>query len=272
MTATRATAPPGSLAASRRPGATAALAAVEARRVLLHPVYLVVLGYGLLVTGASLGRGLGQLTRANTAEFVGLMVTLNLPLIAIFAASLVATSARRAGVEELLGATPVSARRRAAGLLLASLAPAAVSGLAAWTVWYLERDVAQPVVGMTGGALAAIPLLYLGVTGLAVAAARWLPWPGVPIVLMVGLVIWVASAHGSSNAAAVLTAPWIVDPDIDTAGFVAGYSDVWHFAYLSGLVGLAATAALFRDDVRRMIAIGTAIGLPTLFAAWAQLP
>ena len=272
MTAARATALPESLDLGWGSGATVSLAAVEARRILLNPAYLPALGYGLLVTGVDFGHGISQVTRASAAEFIGILASFFFPLVAIFAASLVATSARRAGAEEMLGALPVTARTRSAALLLAGLAPAAVGAIGAGTAWYLERGIAAPHLGLSGGAFAAIPLLYLGVGALAVAAARWLPWPGAPLALMVALVLWVTHAHGSSHAAAVLTAPWIVAPDTGRAIFVAGYSDVWHLVYLSGLVGLAATAALFRDDLRRMIVIGTAIGLPTLLAAWAQLP
>lgn len=253
-------------------GATVSLAAVEARRVLFHPTWIVVLGYGLVVVGVDLSQGIGHITPGKVAEILAILFVVFLPLNAVFAASLVATSARRAGSEETLGALPVTAKGRTLALLLAGLAPAAVGGLAAATVWYLQNDLLQPSMEISGSALAATPLLYLGSTALAVGAARWLPWPGVAATLVICLFVWVSTTHGSPNAAAVLTAPWIVDPDDDRAAVIAGYSDVWHFIYLSGLVGLAATAAVFRDDIRRMIAVGIAVGLPTLFAAWAQLP
>jgi hypothetical protein len=272
MTAARVAALPEPLTHGWGTGATASLAAVEARRFLTHPVYLVVLGYGVLVTGIDFTHGFANVTRGDVAEFLAILFVVFLPLNAVLAASLVATSARRAGSEETFGALPVTGRGRTLALLLAGSGPAAVGGLVAATVWYLQKDLVQPSMELSGGALAATPLLYLGTTALAVAAARWLPWPGVALVLVVGLFVWVSSTHGSSHAAAVLTAPWIVDPDTDKVAVIAGYSNVWHFVYLSGLVGLAATAALFRDDLRRMIAVGIAIGLPTLFAAWAQLP
>jgi hypothetical protein len=272
MTAARAAALPDTITHGRSRGGTVSLAVVEARRVLLHPAWVVVFGYGLVVTGVDLSQGIGHIRRGDAAEFLAILFVVFLPLNAVFAASLVATSARRAGTEETLSALPVTARGRTLALLLAGLAPAAVGGLAAATVWYLQKDLLQPSMEISGGALAATPLLYLGSTALAVGAARWLPWPGVAVVLVIGLFVWVSSTHGSPNAAAVLTAPWIVDPDADRAAVIAGYSDVWHFVYLSGLVGLAATAAVFRDDIRRMIAVGIAVGLPSLFAAWAQLP
>lgn len=272
MTAASATALPRSLGHGRGSGAIVSLTGVEARRILLNPVYLPAMGYGLLATGVTFGHGFGHVTRAGAAEFISTVAGLLFPIVAIFAASLVATSARRAGAEEMLAALPVTARGRTMALLLGGLAPAAMGAVGTGAVWYLERGISDAPVGLSGGAYAATPLLYLGVTSLAVAAARWLPWPGAPLALMVALVLWVAHAHGSSHAVAVLTAPWIVDPEADKAQAVASYSDIWHFVYLSGLVGVAAAAALFRDDRRRMVWIGIAIGLPTLLAAWAQLP
>ena len=239
---------------------------------MIHPVYLTVLGYVVITGSVDATRGFGSLTRTGVAEFVGLLFILYLPMIAIFAASLVATSARRAGAGELLAALPVSARGRAAAVILAGLAPAALGGLAALTVWYLDRGAAKPSIPHTDLALAGTPLLYLGVTCLAVAAARWLPWPGAPVAVLIGLVLWVANTRGSSHAAAVLTAPWVAGPDTDRAFVVAGYSDAWHLVYLAGLVGLAATAALYRDNLRRMVAVGAVVGVPTLTAAIAQLP
>jgi hypothetical protein len=269
MTAAKAGARPLAVARPRRqPAAIVALAWVEARRILLHPVYLIAVGYGVLATG----RGFGHITRGGVAELIGTLVVFFLPVVAVFTVSLVATSSRRSGADETLAALPVTVRGRSAALLLAGLAPAVLSGIAAAAVWFLDRGAAEPWLPGMGAALAAIPLLYLGVTCLATAAARWLPWPGVAVAIVFGLVVWVANAHGSSNAAAVLTTPWVARPEPEDAHVIAGYSDVWHFVYLTGLVGLAATAALFRDDLRRLVTIGTAIGLPTVLVAWAQLP
>jgi hypothetical protein len=272
MTAARAAALPEPLTHGWGTGATVSLAAIEMRRLLLHPAYLAAFVYGAMVTGVDAVGGIGDFSREKVAEFIAVVFVFLLPMTAIFAASLVATSARRAGAEETLAALPVTARGRSAALLLAGLGPSAVSAVAAAMVWYLQRDLLQPSMYLSGGTLAAVPLLYLGVTALAVAAARWLPWPGAALVLLIGLVGWVGNTHGSPNAALVLTGPWIIDPDADKAAVIAGYSDVWHFVYLAGLVGLAATAALFRGDIHRLIMVGSAFGLVTVFAAWAQLP
>jgi hypothetical protein len=255
-----------------RPGAVVALASVEARRLVLHPIYLVIVAMFVVTGSVSAVNWSTHITRKTVAEIIGTLFLLYLPLLATFAASLVASSARRAGADEMLAALPVTARSRSAALILASLAPAALSGLAAAAVWYLQRDV-DASIPVEGVALIGTPLLYVGITCLALAAARWLPWPGVPVGIVIGLFAWVATARSSSHAFVVLTAPWLAGPDEPAqAHVIAGYSDVWHLIYLIGLIGLAATAALFRDDLRRMVAVGFVIGLPTVFAAWAQLP
>jgi hypothetical protein len=256
----------------RRPGAMVSLASVEARRLVVHPVYLAILGYAAITGSVDAARGFGNFTRTGVAEFLAILFIFYLPLLVIFAASLVATSARRAGTEDLLSALPVSARGRSVAVMLAGLAPATIGGLAALVAWCLVRGETEPSILQSGLGLLGTPLLYLGVTCLAVAAARWLPWPGVPVAVLVVLVVWVANARGSSHATAVLTAPWVSLPDDDRAFVIAGYSDLWHVAYLAGLVALAATAALYRDNLRRMVAVGVVVGAPTLTAAIAQLP
>jgi hypothetical protein len=67
-------------------------------------------------------------------------------------------------------------------------------------------------------------------------------------------------ALAAPDAALVLTGPWITGPGRGRGRRHRGYSDVWHFVYLTGLVGLAATVALFRDDIRRLIMMGSAFG------------
>jgi hypothetical protein len=259
--------------AARRPAAIVALASVEARRLVLHPAYLAVAGYVVIGTGVGAAHAFADVTRKNTGELIGLLFLLYLPLIATFAGSLVASSARRAGADEMLAALPVTVRSRSAALVLASLGPAALGGVAAAAVWYLQRDVPDASIPVQGAALLGTPLLYIGITCLALAAARWLPWPGVPVGIVIGLFAWVATARSSSHAALVLTAPWLAGPDeAAQERVIAGYSDVWHLVYLIGLIGLAATAALFRDNLRRMVMVGAAIGAPTVVAGWAQLP
>ena len=249
-----------------------ALGVVEARRMLLHPAYLVLAGYCTVVIGVDLTRSL-SIERRAAGEFIGILLVFFLALTSMFPASLTATSARRAGAEEMFDAVPVDRRTRTWAMLAAGLGPASIASIGALAVWLLRRGqppTEEPV--LTAGALCSVPLLYLGTAALACAAARWLPVPGVPLAIVFGLVGWVARTNDSQSAALVLTAPWIVSPAPENLRYVAGYSEAGHFVYLLGLVALAATAALWRDDLRRMFAVGIPVGLLTVLAAWAQLP
>jgi hypothetical protein len=250
-----------------------ALSSVEARRMVLHPAYLVGAGYVVVVTGSDVFTGLEN-GRKSVIEGIEVFVLFLFAIISIFPPSLVASSARRAGAEETLAAVPATKLMRTAAILVGACLPAAIATLPVVIAFLLRRDLPlfTDIPEMTGLAAASTPLLYLGTAALACAAARWLPWPGVPIAIMLGLVGWTANTHESDNATAVLTAPWLAFPDRDRAYVIAGYSGLWHLGYLLGLVLLAATAALWREDVRRMIAIGIPVGLFTVLAGWAQLP
>jgi hypothetical protein len=250
-----------------------ALAWVEARRMVLHPAYLVGTGYVVVVTGSDLFTGLEN-SRKTVIDAIELFVLFLFAIISIFPPSLVASSARRAGAEETLAALPATQRMRTAAILVGACLPAAIATVPLGIAFLLRRDLPlfTDIPEMTGLAAASTPLLYLGTAALACAAARWLPWPGVPIAVMAGLVLWTANTHERQNPTAVLTAPWLAYPDRDRGYVIAGYSAFWHLGYLLGLVLLAATAALWRDDVRRMVAIGIPVGLFTVLAAWAQLP
>lgn len=250
--------------------AVVGLAWVEAGRVLLHPMYLATIVF-LLLAGQVEYFLEAQTGRKASFDALAVLFTFYLLLVAIFPASLVASSARRAGATETLDALPISSAQRTTAALLASFGPATIAAVAALAIWQLSRGL--PTYELEHPAsLIAVPLLYLGISGLAVAGTRWLPWPGVPVAILVLLFVWVGSASSSDSAAAYLTAPWLVVTDGKYALLVAGYSDVWHTVYLLGLVALAWTAAILRDRIRLMFLIGVPIGVLTLLAGWAQLP
>jgi hypothetical protein len=257
----------------RQFAAMGALARVEGYRLIRHPAYLMAGGYLLFAGGIEsidALRGVSQINKHNTAELLVILFGLFLPLLAVFPASLVATSARRAGADEMLAASPVSERQRVGALLLASLVPATIGSSAVLIAWLLDHGVNED----THSALTFLgtPFLYLGVGALALAAARWLPWPGVAVGLLVGLWVWVVSVVYVHSAFVVLTAPYLIISDTAKNPAINGYSDIWHTVYLAGLVALAAIAALYRDELRRMFAIGIPVGLATLAVAVVQLP
>ena len=100
--------------------------------------------------------------------------------------------------------------------------------------------------------VASVPVAVLGAAVLGVAVARLLPWPGAPLVVMVGLVaanVW-ASDHQPYLGLYVDFAVWT---GTDAIPAMNPGPPGWHLVYLVALVGLAACGALLRDVSRRWL-------------------
>lgn len=241
-------------------------------RMLRHPVLL--LGAAWFVLGYGLG---APSTPYDRYSAVTGMIAFMFGPVSFFAANLVASSDRRCGAEEWTPSLPMRPVHRTAGLLLACLVPAAAVGLldlAAVALWG-PREATMPLLWQH---VASVPLVVLGATVLGVAVARLLPWPGLPLAVMVGLVVFnarVAEDHSylgfyvdfaewtpSSAAYAHVVPPM-------TPG-----SPSWHLVYLVALCGLAACGALLRDARRWWLPLtaGGALGALVLVAGATQLP
>ena len=243
------------------------LTLVEARRVVAHPSYLALTGLLVLVAGIDVP----GLTRES---IVGLLETILLfvPLMSLFAANLVASSARRANAEETLVASPLGARARILALCLASLAPAALSAtgvVAYWWLAYRAGPVLDGAVPMS--AMASAPLLLVGATALGVATAQWLRVPGTALVVMAGLVVW--TGISADHPLGSWFSPWALAYTEAVNPAPAG-SHAWHAGYLLGLSVLAMVAALLgqRGGRRPVIVTGAVVAALTALAGWAQLP
>lgn len=234
------------------------LARAEGRRVVLHPAFLALLGMFAVVgvNGVLLGEALDRYY---------------LPLV-FFAANLIASSARRSGTEELLAAAPVSGQARTAAVCLAVLAPTVLAGVAAaalYTVTYGGTDLEK---ALTIAELLAVPACALGGGLLGVAVARWLPWPGAPLAVMVALVAWSGAAQEKANW--IWTSPWTTAHGwLDHPAVLDG-SQAWHAVYLAGLAMSAGFAALLRHRSHRaaLLATSALVAAATLAAAILQLP
>jgi len=257
----------GRLAGSR---AVLALAVVEARRLVAHPLYLVLIGQLVLRAGISFSIPLAP-TRDSVAELME-VVLFYFPLISLLPANLVASSARRGHVEQALAATPVGAQARTLALGLASLAPAALSATGVLAYWWVAYRAGPPIDhAVPMAVMVSAPLLLVGATTLGVATAGWLRIPGAAIAVMIGLVAW--TAISAQHPTGACWSPWILA--YTEAGQAAiGVSHLWHAVYLLGLSGLAMMAALLRNpEGRRALVAPTAVVVTlTALAGWAQLP
>jgi hypothetical protein len=248
------------------------LARRQGRRMLRHPLLLLgaawfVLGYGVSVPS----------TPYDRYSAVTGVIAFMLGPVAFFAANLVASSDRRCGAEEWTPSLPMPAVHRTAALLLACLIPAAAVGLLDLAAIALVAPD-EPLMPLLWQHVASVPLVVLGATVLGVAVARLLPWPGVPLAVMVGLVAFnarVAEDH-SYLGFYVDFAEWTPSS--------AAYADVippmtpgspsWHLVYLAALCGLAACGALLRDARRWWLPFtaGGGLGALVLVAGALQLP
>ncbi len=222
------------------------LARVQSRRILRHPAMLLSLGWLL----AGVGFALPDTPYERYSAATGLLIFLAGPS-TFFASNLVATSERRSGADDWTPALPMPPLRRTSALLLSGVAAAA----AALVLDLLLIAVSGP--GQVGPALrwahvATVPVAVLGAAVLGVAVARLLPWPGAPLVVMVGLVaanVW-TNDHYPYLGLYVDFAVWT---GTDAVPAMNPGSPGWHLVYLVALVGLAACGALLRDATRRWL-------------------
>jgi hypothetical protein len=250
----------------------ASLALVEGRRILFHPVYLIIAGFFLLTAGVGTAQG-GPWGRAEFREFLTTFGLLYYGLVTLFAANLVASSARRAEAESQLAPTPTDPGARTLATALGVLFPAMLG--VAWAVglWSVEH-LGDPALDrvQSSAEVAVIPLCALGAGLLGVAVARWLPWPGAALVVVVTLIAWVVIGH--SHAELGWTAPWSVSPSFEDEPLLRAGSQTWHAVYLFFLCLLAGTAALLRHRPRRRLLLlaGAVFATGAVAAGFAQLP
>lgn len=266
-----------SLLETASPGATTTavfrLAGTEARRILLHPAALVV----ALVFLALLGfdrRPLESLRNPSMVkEGLEYFFLLYYGLLMFFAVNLVASSARRSGAEGQLAAAPLSGQQRTLATCLAVLAPVAVASLAAAGIYALSHGGAVTLAkALTPAELMVIPLCALGSGLLAVAVARWLPWPATSLGVAVALVFWVAFVQEKAGWA--WSAPWTASHTWVEHPTLLGGSQGWHAVYLLGSAILAGLAALLRhnDNRRRLLLAAGLVVIGTVVAGTLQLP
>ncbi len=266
-------------------GADLLLARREAQRMLSSPAFVFLVGL-LLIAGLPDDGGLGLdnvYGALDNALSWGGLVTL-------FAVSLVATSSRRTGAESMLAAAPLDLERRArASALGVLLGPAAVASLLAVSLAWVELGLDAPVfaadgdlVGTTydGWEYVALPLTWLGAGLLALAAARWLPWPGVPFAIAVGLIFWVGAGEGKfydqadhDHPIGYLTPYVVTRHEAGVLSSLAQGNLGWHAAFLLGLCLLGLTAVLLRHSRQRAaLGLGVLAAILTVTAGWLQLP
>lgn len=260
--------------AAPTPALVVPLALAEARRLLRHPVTLV--GFALWLTMA-LGTVLGHPTPLETFEAVGSNLSWFPGLPMVLAAYLVATREHRAGTLDVLAALPARAEQRVQALCLATLALlplGLVANLGVYAVLRAQGAFAEvpPPVHLVQG-----PLTLVGAALVGVLLGTWAPTPVAPALGIVTLVgAHMALPTPSPQQLFGTTVFWADWGDYGGelwVGYVPG-SPAAHLVYVTGLCGLAATAALLRvaREPGRAVSLGLVSLVLVVVGGLAQLP
>jgi hypothetical protein len=269
-------------------GSLIALAAFEARRLVLHP--LVVGGLVLSVVATAVGAGRdGQL---QGFLLMGLAV-LPLALGTFAAANLAALRSVRAGTEELLDTLPEDVRVRTGAQLLAVLAavPLALALLAAAYLLFGAGD--GLVIGEDGArrvpALVELlqgPLLIVSLGAVGVLLGRLVPSPPLAVLLVVAVVfaevplaswapdtVWRWAVPLANNVVAVPDSWRPCEPGSTSMCGIVDHFDTTgmtlHLLALAGVAACAAAAALARRREVRAALVAAAFALVAGTAAVA---
>ena len=239
--------------ASRRlpsPRVVLALAGIETRKILIHPVFLGTMGVCALFATRAIG---------SNSNFGWLVGGLAFGLVAggFLSVNLATQRARRDRVLELFGSLPAPGESRTFAVLLAAVfGPVMLASLVAGIGGAILETNAKIAPYIDLALLVQIPLTVAALNALGVALGRWIPSPvTAPVVLVAQVmtgIVWVV--------------PWVAPT---STGIRVGR----HLTYLVSFIVLASAAALIRDrrTPLRIIVAGLALAL-MVGAAATQLP
>jgi hypothetical protein len=268
MTAVDSVTGPGT-AASRR---LTPLIGREARRLARHPVLW--LAPVIVVAAVSVETPSNGRTAGYWYDTIFVAVAFFAPLISLFAANLVAGSARRSRAEEMLNATPTADTGRTWAMCLGialTLAGIGAVGVGAMALLDSFTDI-PPDLQRTAGELAQLPFVLAGAGLLGVLAARWLPFTGGALIMFVAATLGGLVPFGKFDSG-IWWMWWTTGTTFEGRSPVPGQP--WlHAAYLAGLCTCAAVAAVYRDRTqwRRLALVGVPVLVATLALGRLQLP
>lgn len=245
-----ASAVPAAPAASPVRSMVPVLARQEATRLLRHP--LAVAGLVLYALFA-IGNLMGPADPVRAFGFIDNTPTVVPGLFALLAGSLLASRDHRARTGELLVPLPGRALERVAAMCLACLAPAALTLVLVLALHAVQLRQGAYVESPGLGHLTQGAVTVLGGALFGVMVGTWAPTRSAALMALVLMVVvnLAVAAGGWPHYLFTLHVEWsIYVSGGGWAGLRAG-SPGWHLAYLLGLCGLAACAALLRVAPRR---------------------
>jgi hypothetical protein len=225
---------------------TGALAALEGRKLVRHPIFLAGLSLAIVGSASFVAAAIRLPATSWSVDgwtvFVGVIL---LGLLTLVGTNHSALRDRREHTAEQHEALPAGEGTRTAGLLLATLWPAAVAAmLLAGVAGYAATVSRVETVDLVFLVALVVDLVMFGALGIAVA--RWVSSPFVAPLVAFGFILSAPPEHASS---------WrVLSPlaHVDSAELA-----MWHLAYVTGLTTMWCAAALLKDGRRRVpIAIG----------------
>ncbi len=240
-------------------GAVASLARVEARRLALHPAFLITLGLIAAVTAAFMIPAQNTTIAADGVEFFTFIAVPLGALALVAAAHRNAGRSRREGTEELFASTPTSPRARTEAFLLACLGPVPIAFAYLSVAWVGTNVIADSPVPLLLSTLAGIVVtMLLAVVGggvVGVFLSRWLPTTAAALA-GIAAIIWLNNGPDNHHD----RFRWLrvaVEKDLGGRYDIVPHP-LWRLAFIISLVGLGACLALWRHPARRSLVLATA--------------
>jgi len=219
--------------ATVRPSAASirALGRIEARKMLLHPSFLVGMAFGLFILRGAIGSG-GNVGLIENVQWLVLGSLGGLVIATVLAANVATLRSRRSGTQELFGSLPAPPETVTValltGVLLGPVLIATVLTAVGWLAFRSDPDLG-PYLNLFLAIQLPLTVAVLGAIGIGVG--RWIPSLfGGPIVIALHVftgVIWAV--------------PWIL-PSSDL-----GSRAPWHLVYLLAALTTWVALALARD-------------------------
>lgn len=252
LTDARASAIPDALVRPSMAGVWA-LGRIEARRMLLHPSFLIGIAFALFIIRGAFGSAGDQFDLAWL--FGGILVGMLVGT--VLSANVAALRPRRDQMQELFGALPAPPETRTvgvlAGLLLGPVALSIVLTAAGWWILQTDENIGPNIDLFLA---AQIPLTVAALGAIGVAIGRWVPsLLGGPVVIAAHImtgIVWVV--------------PWVLPT-------VTGVDRPRHMIYLAAAITTWVALALARDrrTVPRFAIAAGALALGVV-AAFQQVP
>lgn len=239
--------------------AVATLARVEARRLALHPAFLITLGIvGALTTALMVGENDATL-EADGIEFFMFIAVPMAALALVAAAHRNACRSRREGTDELFASTPTSPRARTQAFLLSCVGPvpvAAIYLIAAWIGLHAMAESPVPLLlrSTLTGIMATMLLAVIGGGVVGVFLSRWLPTTAAALA-GIAAIIWLNNGPDNHHD----RFRWLrVAVEKDLGGrYDIVPNQLLHLAFIGGLIGLGACLALWRHPAQRSLVVAT---------------